>query len=275
MLPLWRSEMRIVLCPDKVILLGVSKGLRRKMTYQTILPCFPMPGAPAWQPALNAIEHWLDVTDWRRSSAMVILSNHFVRYALMPFSDEVANAVEELTLAQIMMEDTYGEIAKQWRLRITGGEYGEPRLIAAMDTALLDAITEITTRTDIRLTSIKPYFMSAFNGFREQMLENDGMFALVESGRIVLAIFKNKQLSGVRHMQLNDALNEQLPDLLLREISLNGLEPNELPVYLHVAEKPDFNLPSDSGLSIQVLRHMGKDEHWWNGDARFNMARAG
>jgi hypothetical protein len=274
-LPSWRNELRVVLCPDKVILLGLGKGLRRKVTHQVILPCISMPGVSAWQPALQTLEQWLDENKMGRTNVIVILSSHFVRYAVMPFSSEVANQAEEQALAQILLEDTYGDLAKQWRLKIAGGGYGEPHLVAAADAALLDAITKIMADASLRLTSVRPYLMSAFNSFRKQMQGKDSLFVLADSGQLIMLTLESEQFSDVRRMPLNGDLNDQLPNLLLREILRSGREPNDMPVYLHVAERPDFDMTSDSSLSIQTLRRADREGGWSNDDARFDMACTG
>lgn len=275
MLPSFSNELRIALCPDRVILLGLGKGLRRKVAQQTILPCVPVPGVPAWRPALDALEQWLNTNEMGRTNVTVILSSHFVRYALMPFSEEVTRTEEEQALAQILLEDIYGDPAQQWRLKIAEGGYGEPRLIAAVDAGLLDVITELTASASLKLTSIKPYLMAAFNRFREQLREKSGLFALVESGQLVLLSFKSEKLSGVRRMPLNGNLNEQLPDLLLREMLLNGMEAADMPVYLYVAGRPDFNLPSNSSMSFQTLQRVDKGLFALSRDIAFDMACIG
>lgn len=259
MLPLFSSELRVVLCPDQAILLGLGNGLRRKVTHQAILPCTALPGMNGWRPALAALEQWLNANKMGRANVTVILSDHFVRYALIPFSAEVTRRAEEQTLARILLEDTYGDPAKQWQLKISGGGYGEPRLVAAVDAGLLDALTKMVAPTSLRLTSVRPYLMSAFNGFYKQLREKDGLIAVAEPGQVVMVTFKNGQLFTVRRMPLNGEPDKQLPDLLQREALIGGLDAGIVPVYLHVAGKPDFKLPSDGGMAIHPLRPPGKN----------------
>lgn len=275
MSPLFNSELRVVLCPDKVILLGLSKGLRRKATHQMILPCAPMPGAPAWRPALAAFEQWLDANKTGRGKVTVILSNHFVRYALMPFSNEVASPAEEQALAQILLEDTYGDSAKQWRLRISGGGYGEPRLVAAVDAELPEAIASAFASGPLRLNAISPYLMTAFNCFRKQLQGANGLFAVAEPGQAVMVTFRNSQWSSVRRMPLNGEPDKQLPDLLQREALIGGLDTGTVPVYLHIAGRHDFKLPPDGGMVVHSLNHLDKTGAPLVEDARFDMAAVG
>lgn len=274
MLPLFSSELRVVLCPDKAIILGLKNGLRRKVTHQAILPCTSWTGMNGWRPVLAALEQWLNANKMGRANVTVILSDHFVRYALIPFSAEVTRRAEEQTLARILLEDTYGDPAKQWHLKISGSGYGEPRLVAAVDAELLDAVAKMVAPTSLRLTSIRPYLMSAFNGFYKQLRGKDGLFAVAEPGQVVMVTFKDGQLSAVRRMPLDGEPEEQLPDLLQREAMVGGLDAGAVPVYLHVAGKPDFKLPSDGGMAIHPLRRAGKKTPLVD-DARFEMAVVG
>lgn len=275
MLPSWRKQLRVVLCPDKAIILVLGKGLRRKVEIQAILPCIPMPDAPAWQPALSAFEQWLGANEIGRADVTVILSNHFVRYALMPFSAEVSSREEEQTLAQILFEGIYGDLAKQWQLRVGEGGYGEPRLVAAADAMLLERLSDAMTVHSLRLNGIAPYLVSAFNRFHDRIQDADGLFAVAEPGQVTVIAFKQGQMSGVRRVPLSGGLEQQLPNLLQREVLTSGLDMEATPVYLHVAGKPDFNLPAADGMIFHALRHMGRNGAPVVEDARFDMASVG
>lgn len=271
----WRNELRVVLCPDQVILLGLGRGLRRKVILQTILPCAALLGAPVWQPALTAFEHWLQSNTIGRADVTVLLSNHFVRYALMPFSDDVTSRAEAQALGQALLEGIYGELARQWRVQIGDGRYGEPRLVAAVDTLLLDRIAATLRPGMLRLQAVTPHLVAAYNCFHARIKEADGLFAVVETGQMMVIAFNSGQLSGVRRVPLNGALNEQLPNLLQREALTSGLDWATAPVYLYVVGKPDFKLPNDDGMHIHCLRHAEQTGASLGADVRFDMAHAG
>lgn len=272
MLPLWHNELRVVFCPDKVVLLCLGKGFRRKVIFKKILLCTILPGIPIWRPALDVFEQWLDTSNVSRASVTIILSNSFVRYALTPFSAEVASYSEEQALARIMLENIYGDMAKQWHLTVGLGGYGESRLIAAVDAELLDEMAGIIAPTSLKITSVRPYLVSAFNCFYKQVNAEHGIFVLAELEQIVTIIFKNHQLTAVGRMPFNGNLADQLPNLLSREMLMNGLEMEEIPVYLHAVESPNLELESSDEIPIQILRHLGRDRYWFNDDVRFGMA---
>ncbi|MFA6921626.1 MAG: hypothetical protein WC216_07250 [Gallionella sp.] len=271
MLPSWHNQLRVVLCPDKVILLGRGRGLRRKVIIQTVLPCVPFSDAPNWQPALDTFESWLAANEIGRTKVTVILSDHFVRYALMPYSAEVASRAEEQILAKILLEDIYGELAKLWQLSVGEGGYGEARLIAAVDASLLDRISTVLASGVLSLNTITPYFVSAFNGFHRKISDSDGLFAVIEPGLMMVIAFKNAQIYSVRRVPLNGELEGLLPNLLHREMLISGFDMDAVPVYLYVVGRPDFKLSDAGGLIIHVLAHVDSFVE----DAQLDMAIAG
>lgn len=275
MLPSWRNQLRVVLCPDKAIILGLGKGLRRKVEIQAILSCIPMPDAPAWQPALSAFEQWLGANDTGKAEVTVVLSNHFVRYALMPFSEDVTSRAEEQTLAQILFESIYGDWAKQWQFQIGEGGYGEARLVAGVDSMLLNRIGDVMAAHSLRLRGVAPYLVSAFNRFHERIQEDSGLFAVAEPGQLAVIAFRSGQISGVRRVPLNGGLEELLPNLLQREMLTSGLDMETVPVYLHIAGQVDINLPTVAGMYVHLLQQMDKNGTRVVEDARFDMASVG
>ncbi len=57
-----------------------------------------------------------------RMNVTVVLSNHFVRYAVVPFDSAVSGASEEeLALARFHFTKIHGERAKGWEVRMSEG----------------------------------------------------------------------------------------------------------------------------------------------------------
>lgn len=272
---LWRDELRVVLCPDKVIILGLGKGLHYTIRHEVIFTCSSEPGEVPWRQAIAALAQWLQGNEVGRARATVILSNHFVRYALMPFSPEVTNLVEEHELAQAVVGNIYGDVAQKWKLVISDGGYNEARLIAAMDIELLEAITHVFAQASVRLVAVKPYLTSVFNACRKQIPGSGGMIAVAEPGQLLAVVAKENKLLSVRRVALSGDLVEQLPKLLQREVMLSGLEEADASIYLRVAGSPDFKLHTDIGVPVHALQYPGKGRAVILSDKRFDMASAG
>jgi len=97
-----------VLTPDHVLLVRIGRsigwnGLRRRVLEKETIPCASgdaQGNETPWAGALQVLETALAKQTGRKAFATVILSNHFMRYALLPWSDVPADEAEELAYAR-------------------------------------------------------------------------------------------------------------------------------------------------------------------------------
>ena len=279
MSPLWRDQLRIVLHPDKVVIVRMEKGWRPRVVEKTMLACTPPDAGAAWQGAVDALIQALAQTmkkDPPRmgivGTAVVVLSNHFVRYTLAPWSDQLAGAEEEQQmLARIRFEQTYGNVAKTWDIRMSDDDYGAPRLASAVDPDLLEALRTAFAATSLRLVSIQPWLMAAYNQWREQMREPDCLLLLSEPGRLCVGQIKNRQWSQVRIAPIGDNLLEELPAFLEREALVSDLDVS-LKKYLFAPEQPDLIFPVTVMPALEILKLPAQEGFSPYTDAAYGMA---
>ena len=185
----WRDRLLISLAPEAVALARVTAGLRPRLTRKQVLSCDPAFGAEPWQGAAAALGSALEALRGERMRATVVLSNHFVRYAIVPFDAAVAGPDEELALARFHFAKVYGERASGWDIRMSEEPRSVPRLASAVDGGLIEAIRGHFPRGGkLRLASVQPYLMSAFNTWRRNVAQ-DSWLLLVEPQRASLALF--------------------------------------------------------------------------------------
>ena len=119
MSPWSHRELRVVVCPDQVALWPVQctlglRGLRRTIDDEPhIVSCNSASGALPWRAALQALETSLLCYANGKTAATVILSNHFLRYTLVPWRAELADAEEDLSFARHCFGKVYGKAAQQ------------------------------------------------------------------------------------------------------------------------------------------------------------------
>jgi hypothetical protein len=140
-------------------------------------PCDPGFGPQPWDGAVSALK----VCD-PALRATAVLSNHFVRYALVPWSDALDGHDEEEAYVRHHFAKIHGEPAASWALRWT--ESGKARLASAIDRALLDALRQALPR----LASVQPYLMAAVNRCRNAIPKSGAWLALVEGERACIAL---------------------------------------------------------------------------------------
>lgn len=273
MLPLRRKELRVVLCPDKVIILVWKNGLRRSVISQAILPATPA-NASDWRPAMVILEQWLTENDLGKADVKILLSSCFIRFAMMPFSGDVSDYAERLIVAGLLLESIYGETAKQWKLTLDNEVYGEPCMVAAMDSALWDTLNQMVAPRQLRVVFIQPYVASVINAYAKKIQDGDGLLAVVESGQAALVDIRDKKIVGVRKTMLSGNSGEaEIAGLLHRETLISGLHDEGAKVYLHVAGDRSIAIPAGAGMNIIALRDETKTgSSLCNEDAGYEMA---
>ena len=132
----------------------------------------------------------------RGATAAVVLSNHFVRYLLLPWQADLSDAAEARAWARARFEQTYGAAAAPWTIRSCDGGYGKPQLACAVDTALVEQLGQCLASLDLRLASLQPLLMAAYNDERRQF-KGDTAFAIVETGRVCLSLLGRDGWRGV------------------------------------------------------------------------------
>lgn len=245
------NTLRVVLCPDKVILLGRRKGFKQNIQLQTSLACESMQEGAGWQAALGTLKSWLHEHPQPRSRVSFILSNRFVRYALIPWSDEVKSAQEEQGLAQAVFADIYGNMCSEWSIAVAGTGYQQPLLAAAIDAGLCSSIRQLCVGTGLILESIQPWLTVAYSHFRPQIeTTTSGLFAIEESGQLVTLALQNKEMVSVRKEPVAGA--EHLGDCLQRELIYCGFA-KAVPIRVH-NQSGNTQALSATGMKVDFLR---------------------
>ncbi|MGE5469610.1 MAG: hypothetical protein ACM3X0_02300 [Bacteroidota bacterium] len=178
----------------------------------------PETGPAPWTGGLEALEMLLDQPAWGGRDLTVLLSSHYVRYAVLPKVNHLG-AAERTDLARLIFRNTFGDLARDWELRVSpGGD--RPTLASGVPQALLtDLRAACAGRATLR--SIQPGLMAIFNRARSQIDQPGGMLALVENRRITLATIEQAQWQSITSRAAEAG---ELPDLLAEARQLAGRE---------------------------------------------------
>lgn len=252
-------ELRIMVSPDQVTLLPVRRrmglrGLHRTIDEPHIVSCDYVSGVTPWRAALHALETALLCFANGKTDATVILSNHFLRYTMVPWRAELNDAAEDLSFARHCFAKVYGkEAAQQWELRLSQEMPETPRLASAVDTELLDAMRSVFGGAGITLKSVQPHLMAAFNGVRGHLRQRSAWFALLEPGNLCLALLHKDCWMRVRNLRIGSEWREDLALILEREAFLD--DSSEVPhdVYLCDTISGDTTLPEIDSWQFHAL----------------------
>jgi hypothetical protein len=159
--------------------------------------CDPAFGAEPWQGAISALRA-LEFT--QPCKVTVVLSNHFVRYAIVPWSSSLSTAAEEDAYIRHHFAKIHGERTKAWSLRASESAADAPRLASAVDQALIDSIRDCFPKGGrARLISVQPRLMSKFNEWRRSIPEGGAWLVLAEPDRACVALHADGRWRSVQN----------------------------------------------------------------------------
>lgn len=269
----WRDQVRIALCPDRVVFVRLGKGLHPQILDKQILACAEASPSPSrWSSAVETLAEGIKRWHTRQADATLILSNHFAQYELVPWDDRLLNDKEQLAYARHCFEKVYGEATAAWTLHLSHDKTGAPMVASAVEAALLDAIARSFNGTGLHLRSIQPNLMNAFNQWRHRFKGKTAWFVLVESGKLCLALLHQEQWHRLRSVNIGAAWPEELPQLLEREHYLEELPAACADVYIFAPEQTEASLPADGNWRFHRLQLTPQPGFATDADAQFAIA---
>lgn|GEM_PF-1695640 len=214
-----------VLCPDEVAVYRPGRN-RTVAARKAAATCTVSrtDGAPAWRGALKELAAWL--ARCSASSAMrlhVVLSNSFVRFACVPWSEAIADEGELQIVAGLVLESCYGDMTG-WTVSLDNGGWGEARLACAVENALLAKLREALEAAHVDCSCIEPYFVTCWNRWCGELSTGDALLVVAEpQGPAVVASFRSGAWNSVRTIGGRYGA-ASLRRLLNREALLQGFE---------------------------------------------------
>ncbi len=186
MSPLWRDEIGIYVSPHRLALTRLARGVSPRSVGEASW-ANELDGDTHWTAALNALETLLARPEWQGAVARVVISDHWVRYALVPFSAALSGAAERLTHARHVLTGIYGEVVSQWTVTLADARPGSAQVACALPASLLEELQLILTRHKIPLKSLQPQLVSAYNHWRTQLPDEGAWFVSIEQGSLAAA----------------------------------------------------------------------------------------
>lgn len=156
-----------------------------------------------------------------RGRVGVVLSNHFVRYALVPWSAELSGDAEEEAYVRHHFVRVYGDRAKAWSFRASPAPGAAPRLASAIDANLLAALRSAFAKKRAKLVSVQPALMALFNRARSAVPASGAWLVMAEPDRACIALH-----AAGRWQAVSNARGEWLPLLERERHRIGGAAPD-------------------------------------------------
>jgi hypothetical protein len=247
-----RDRYCAVLRPDRVDLVRRLRGYKSPIDLKQSVPVEPAADdVPPWLAPVSALQGVVAGTAVASGDLTVVLSNHFVRYLIVPWDEKVGSTEEYQRYAGIAFENVFGEAARSWMIRVSPEKMGTPRLASAIDIELDTALQQVGG-SKLRLLSIQPYLMAAFNRLGDSFRKRNFFFLLAEPGRACILAAVGGAWRIVRNYAAAD--DASISQLVERELRLLETGVGPVPrLYVHAPGFRQLKLPIVNGVAPRVL----------------------
>jgi hypothetical protein len=182
--PLWRDEVGAYLTPRRICLVRIKRGMRPTLQREEN-HVGAEAAAGSWDSALKVYERELQTGGWSDAVSRVVLTDQWVRYAIVPWSDALSSPAERLGHARELMAGVFGEPMSGWTVTLSLAPPGVSCLASAIPTALLAALKELTSRHGQKLATVQPQLIASFNTWRHALpADAAAWFVTLEEGSL-------------------------------------------------------------------------------------------
>ena len=214
----WREQLFISLSPNELAFVRMKGGVRPRITSQHVVPCETGFGSEPWDGAMAVLKDQSDAILDEALDVTVILSNHFVRYALVSWNEALSGTQEQLAFARHSFVKIHGDRAKTWALSLSEESKGAPRVASAIDAELLERIRQcFPSGGKARLVSVQPCLMAAVNLWYRPVSKDGAWLLIAERGRNCLAFHAEGRWQSIINTKGSHASPAEWSELLDRE----------------------------------------------------------
>ncbi|MBI3902530.1 MAG: hypothetical protein HY306_06250 [Nitrosomonadales bacterium] len=248
---LTKNELRVVLCHNQLQLVHVSGRLTLKgWAYQVLdkqIHSFGADPDMPWSMGVNKLETVLSGLDIQPESASIVLSDYFLRYAIVDADPTLHGEAEQIAYVKYRFGELYGESADSWELRLDQEYPGAPFFVSSVEGQLIADLRETFAQAHVRLQSIQPCLMRMYNQCRAEFKNRDAWFILFEHDSLCMVWLKNGRPNSVRKIRVADDWLQKLPEIIERETCLSGLDTEAKEVFLWSFDQLDWDMRQSGG----------------------------
>ena len=208
MSPLWpRKHLRIGLGPERIMLAGAQ--------------AIDVPeGDGGWQAPVAILSAFLQ---GKAAAASIVLADQFVRYVLLPWNEALKTPEQWLALAKHRFTGLHGARAAEWEVKVTATAREGARLACAVDSALINELSGRLSAAGVRLASVQPFLVAAYNRIRATVGDGSCWVVVEERGRLTLVLIQRGAWLAIRSRRCDERWRIVLPEILERESAFLAL----------------------------------------------------
>ena len=242
------NRLLVFLGTNEVAVINQSRGLRnqindqKQVTFQAPIESINTE-APIWQQAIVQLDKLLSAMQIKPGTRLnITLASEFVRYLSLPALQIRMNAAEKLAYVAAAYQDVYGEVVNDWAIKLHDAPSNEATLAAAIDKKLMAEITQVALKHQLKINSVQPYLMRAFNTLANQISHASGYLVIVELKRLLLVNLQNGKYQHLRAFAISDNWQSEFKNLMLRESFLGNACEQKILVYAPTQKNTVLNM---------------------------------
>jgi hypothetical protein len=112
----------------------------------------------------------------------------------------------------------------------------------------------VFARADIKLRSVQPYLMAAYNNCHSHLENQDAWFVLFEHGTLCVGLVRQGHWSSIRTFNVGKDWFEKLNQILDREAYLSEVDVSSDRIFLWAPEYNNVELPKSTHWKINKLK---------------------
>jgi len=213
----WLDRLTLLVHPQRLIL--ERQPWRGTASRQQVEVALPAAGEADWQPALAASGALLKAHGQRGAALRIVIADHFVRYALLPWSEDVLGDRARQMMAQALLKNVLGDKVKELEIALDRPAFGNNGIAAGVDRRLLAGLRDTAKTQRLRLDRLQPHLIVELAARHKQL--SDGWFACIDREWMTLAGLRRGEIGCLHNYRANtgDAslLAGELAGLLVAE----------------------------------------------------------
>jgi hypothetical protein len=180
--PLWRDEVAIFVAPRRIALARRMKGVSPRLSSATEVA---VPGQSSdFAPMLARLADVLTEPTWQDAHARVIVADPWARYGIVPWPNLRLDNEGRLSHARYVLAESYGDALSDWNVCLADTPPGRAYVACAMPATLRSGLEETLAGARLKLASMQPQLIVAFNAWREQLPPDDAWFVSLDEGSL-------------------------------------------------------------------------------------------
>lgn len=233
-----QDRLRIFMHPQQLVLLRIKRTNTQHILNKKVVPCLAAEmetddSQPNWMLAASTLARVLQDEIWQNAKPQVVLSNHFVRYALVPWHEGLTRRDERQAYLRHSFQLAYGDSVKGWDLRMSDNRLQHAALASGIEQGLLLHMQQTFEGLGLKGKEIYPHLMVAINQLRQQADCYAYWFVLVEKGKLCIALVQDGHWRSVKTYSSEDEITLQIAALIDRESVICGINTSGWPVLIY------------------------------------------